>query len=775
MTFYFGLNTIRNLTDISNGTQSLQNLNLNIKDLDKIRGISDPGGVSSSDLKTLSGLDFDLEKTATMLASESSIYNLLVTNLYDESSTIKSNLSVNGQFAATSIKYKWVDYDASNSIKFADISTSRVSSWSSFQTPLTAASPIFYGGEVLLEGPLELSSLKISQQVSAKRFESEIPTHKIKVRIDGTDVYMYAMKGIPLIFTGFFRTANFEASINQLGIIRPSWVVKNTSNSFEYIYQNRLSGSRSAVVFSDTSTQERQIQFYYPANNITALSLPSVGLVELPTVVLGSLLTLNISNNDIREFPNLAGFTSLQTLNIANNNLTRAGESNLRTLSPNIISRLPASITSLSLGNCFEGAVTANFSSLTNLISFDINAISRTNLRVSGVSPAVNPNTIENYNIAFNLFTDLDDSIQTSPSLKTINISYNGMTSGDLEIQSSNLATFYSVANYHNLINVANKTQLTSYTYADSTVNGSTISSDATTIFSGCTSLQTINMRYNTVTGPIPTFLNCVSLSSVDLEGTRISGTGGYAITNNTFNSCRDSLAFFRINSSALSGTQLQSDCIKNMPALYFFQVAASGITGNLPSFASAKNMRYVIMYSNALSGTISGTFSSNGQLLFLYLIGNQITGAVPNIDSLNLRYMYLSYNLLSLLPVLNSTRLLRLHLSFNKIPSIPDMSSLTQLDEFYMNNQTPVSGLVLYTSGSFVNLTSIRILNLSNNSMTQGAINNILIDLNSNYELNKRSGVVVNLKGNSSPSVTGDVPSIIIKLIQAGWSIQTD
>ena len=62
------------------------------------------------------------------------------------------------------------------------------------------------------------------------------------------------------------------------------------------------------------------------------------------------------------------------------------------------------------------------------------------------------------------------------------------------------------------------------------------------------------------------------------------------------------------------------------------------------------------------------------------------------------------------------------------------------------------------------------------------GDINQIIKDLNKNYDANPRSGVGINLRGNDAPSTdTGDqvaspeddIPAIITKLRRAGWSIQ--
>ena len=143
---------------------------------------------------------------------------------------------------------------------------------------------------------------------------------------------------------------------------------------------------------------------------------------------------------------------------------------------------------------------------------------------------------------------------------------------------------------------------------------------------------------------------------------------------------------------------------------------------------------------------------------------------------------MYLSNNLLTMFKSINSTNLRILHIAYNRIPAIPDMSNLIRLQEFRMNNQQLVS-TVTYTTGSFVGLTALNNLDISNNNMTRGSIDQIIKDLNKNYNRLNRSGVTINLRGNASPSTASspavspedDIPSILTKLRAAGWTILTN
>lgn len=780
MAFYFGLNISRNLTDIADQEEALKNLNLDIKDLNIIKGLTDPGNVSREDFLSLSGLDFDFEAEVASLQSESSTYSVLTSNIYDKKSAINNNLIINGQFAATAIKYNYVDYNESNlslKIKTADISTSRLSSWSSFDNPITSNSSILYGGEVNVEGPIELSTLTLNKPVDPLRFESEIPTHKIRVTIDGTEVDLYAMKGIPLSFTGFFRNADISANINTVTIngsaIRPSWVIKNTDNNFEYIYENRISNSVSTINFRDTTAKERTISLYYPIDRITRLSLPSINLITLPEVSLSNLTHLYIQGNDIREFPDLSNFNSLQILNISGNNLTRSENTDLNFLNSNIVARLPPTVRELYLGNVFSGTLSADFSGFTNLKVLNLTS-GRINRRLSGVAPNV-PATIEVYDITYNLFTSLPDNVKNSTTLKSLSISYNNINQNDLTLASQALGTFESIGNSHNLVDVSGIQTLTSYTFRNATINGNNI---VTNIFSNCSSLQTISVRETPVVGNLPQFINCNALRSVDFERTSIGGSDeNYVIAENTFASCKNTLSFFRLTTPNITpAQQFHPDCLYAMPVLDYILITSSGrgLSGSLPDFNTARNIRYILFYSNRLSGFIPN-FDNNVKLFYLHLYYNQFVGPVPNVKTTAFQHLLLAFNQLDSWGELSAVNLRRIHLQYNRIPIIPNLSNLTILDELFFNNQSLSGASMSYTAGSFVGMRIIRSINGSNNNITEGDINQMLLDLSENYDNNPRRGVVVNLRGNAAPSQTEEIQTIITKLQVGGWIIQTN
>ena len=681
---------------------------------------------------------------------------------------------ITGQFGASSIKYKFVDFTSNNTIKTADISTSRVSSWSSFDSPATLSSPIVYGGQVVVEGPLELSNLVLNSPKIPRRFESEIPTNKIKVKIDGQDTFLYLMKGIPLTFVGFFRSLRGDIRISQIGSIRPSWVIRNTDNNLEYVYQNRLSsGTVSAINFSDSSAREREVEFYYPPDNITSISLPNIKITEFPSVTMTNLATVNLSNNDIREIPDFSNFTSLSSLNISNNNLTRSANTLLRTFSAEVVARIPSSTRTLTIGNCFEGVVTGNLASIP-LTTLNLNnGEGRLGRRLTGTSPDVNSSTIENYNVNFNLFTTVSSSVTSSTSLKSVVLSHNSFNQTNISFASDNLEYFEMIGGTgsRNIVDVSNKQLLTQYISRGAPI--SPAFSTITSIFDGCTSLQNIQLHNTNASGAFPTLLACRSLRSFNIWNTRVTNANSnFVLDQNSLDGCRASIQSIAWASSTITNVPIHPNAFDEAFNLSYIAITSrnAGISGNLPSFSTNRELRYVILYNNQLSGFIP-SFAANNKLLYLHLYGNNFTGNIPNIVHPSLQFMFLSYNQLSGFNPLLCVNLRFLHAAFNQITQIPDISNLVNLEELFCNNNL----IAKYTLGSFVPMTNIRNINLSNNLLTQGDINQIIIDLEQNYNNRNRSGVFVNLRGNSVPSISDEIQDRLTKLRQAGWSIQTD
>lgn len=282
---YRGLNVNVYLADIDDKETSLSNLGINIADLDAIRGISD-AGVNSLDLRTISGLDVDQKKELYAMARTSSAIGNLIRDLKDIGRPLDFNMRIDDQVRAGAIKYNYMDWTSPTNVKTADISTSRVSSWSSTDSPATSTSDIFYGGEVRVTGnTVEAANVQVQEAPVLARYPAEAPTHTITIEVNGQAKEFHAMKGIPLTFTGFFRNANLRGRVSQDGTIVPTWTVTNEDdNRFYETYTpsdennpraggSSIIGSNSTWYFRDSKAHPRILNFYYNPDRILEFDL----------------------------------------------------------------------------------------------------------------------------------------------------------------------------------------------------------------------------------------------------------------------------------------------------------------------------------------------------------------------------------------------------------------------------------------------------------------------------------------------------------------------
>ena len=329
---FFGLNINNSLSEVQSESKALANLDLDINDLDVIRGIRDLG-VSRDDFQTISGLDFDVRRELSAVkASYDYAFNSTITDLrypYNEFS-----LTVDGPLSARGYKYKYIDNN--NDLKIADVSTSRISSWSSFDDadPVT---PIYYGGDLeITKNPSSQKStitslkLNITSEPDRRRYASEIPTDIVVINIDGVDREVYAMRGIPLTFEGVFRRA-FAGSIGHKIVKRvesdplPTWTIQNNDDGKLFEFEDVAEDD--FIQFFDFRTKQRTVNFYYNPSQIEELSVAGIRMRELPSVTLNNLKKLNVENNDFLTIPDIQFIApTLEELNISDNNLMRTRE-----------------------------------------------------------------------------------------------------------------------------------------------------------------------------------------------------------------------------------------------------------------------------------------------------------------------------------------------------------------------------------------------------------------------------------------------------------------
>jgi len=166
-------------------------------------------------------------------------------------------------------------------------------------------------------------------------------------------------------------------------------------------------------------------------------------------------------------------------------------------------------------------------------------------------------------------------------------------------------------------------------------------------------------------------------------------------------------------------------------------------------------------------------TFSNSPLLSYINVDNNALSGTIPNFgNKSNFRSFSASSNSYTALPAVISSRSLTNFVAVsNQIAgAIPDYSNLVNLTTLNLNNNQ----ITDYTVGSFATMTFLQVLDLGNNLLTTDAVDDILRDMEKNYDARNRRGVQVILSGPnaSSPSPSTEIIDIIAKLQSANWSI---
>ena len=199
----FGLNIKSELSDVKNKNAALINLGLNPLDLEIIKGSANEG-MTRYDWFSFSRLKEPIHKRLSRFESECRIFDSILVERAGTDQTLFGNLDINGSLSGSSIRYRFLD--GTNPGKLADISTSRVSAWSSSASPVLDTSPISYGSEISIrqpntnKGALKFGTqaggvsgprLQTTLQPTPKIFDSEIPTSLIECTINGQTVKLF--------------------------------------------------------------------------------------------------------------------------------------------------------------------------------------------------------------------------------------------------------------------------------------------------------------------------------------------------------------------------------------------------------------------------------------------------------------------------------------------------------------------------------------------------------------------------------------------------------
>ena len=418
----FGLAVDANFADVKNKNLALQNILLPPPDLEVILG-SQEAGATISDWRSFARLDDPLHETLDRLRQDSGQFSDLLSQRAGTDVSLFGNLKVNGSISGNAIRYRYIKGLGTNTrtVSFADISTSRVSAWSSSDPKATNPDPVIqgqakisYGGRLKLKpgfatiggvGKNTAPFLRFGTQVTGetgvsgkprlqtsivpqeKEFASEIPTHLLEANIGGQVVKIYLMKGIPIVFKGFFRS--IDPSITLTGLINnipPSWKIVETGNANAYSnFPNQLATLTSSISYRSSVSRERFIQFYYTPDKIAEVSITSANISELPAVKFEAATLLEFSYNNLRNFPDINFIApNIQTLRLRRNPFYLSeteSERKLQSTSPGsgsttntILDRIPTTLTEFLFEGTFYGSITQNIFAdrFPNLQVFDV-------------------------------------------------------------------------------------------------------------------------------------------------------------------------------------------------------------------------------------------------------------------------------------------------------------------------------------------------------------------------------------------------------------------
>lgn len=413
----------------------------------------------------------------------------------------------------------------------------------------------------------------------------------------------------------------------------------------------------------------------------------------------------------------------------------------------------------------------ADLGQLVGLTTFQ--AVSAGNLRrMTGTSPAVGAGMI-NYTIQANFFNTLHPSVLQSTSLQVLNIRSNGISSA-LDASGTNLQAikyFTTGGNSHPIVDLSAKPDLIQYI---SDNQNFTVNAIGTTVFRDCPLLSRIDVYSSNITGRLPDFSTNTSLSIFySWSSAWLDASVDYSIEADTFGQtsggCRRTLSQFYLQSSNLRGP-IHPDAFRNMPGLNTLVVRSNrrGITGVYPpSIDQCFNLRSLYLDGNFIGGDVPN-FAGNTRINTIVLSQNSFTGTVPLINLPQLSILFINNNSLTGFLGLTCPNLTQLNASVNLLTQMPRLLNTPRLQILLLNNNPGMT----YTSGELSLVTTIRRVEMANCGFDRGTVDQILIDLNANYNLSPRRGVFVNLVGNASPSAVTEITTIINRLRREGWTL---
>ena len=801
----FGLNIKTELADVKNKNTALINLGINPLDLEIIKGSAD-GGMNRYDWYSFSRLKKPIYKNLTRFLGESSIFTSILTNRAGTDQTLFGNLDINGSLSGSAIRYRFLDRITDNPGKLADISTSRVSAWSSSDP--RANNPnldtqkkarISYGARVSIVsggqlqfgqqstatqalgndssntapqsgfvGPFGQPRLQTSLIPEEKEFDSEVPTSKIKCNINGNQVFLYAMKGIPLVFKGFFRNLNASVNINYSagGSIPASWKIVETNNSSRFTnFKNKGTGS-SSIAFRSPVSRERFIKFYYNPKYINTVQIRSANIRELPATRLENCISLDFAYNQLKIFPNISFIApKINTLSLMRNPFYLSDNEFERKFNNLVVDKLKttsgagghSSLEILNMEGTFYGSIERHLipSKLPNLTSLDFSRGGgayfhpddrpdsglTNNSGGESFCPDV-PEGVTSYSIRSNDFRGIDfNSIDPASPTPTVTVGITS-TDGSLSTGTTSLPrgsySFKKAPNLTNL-NVGGNYYLLDLSGFELVSKDKlvTVNYDVTNLaianMQNSPSLKTYSQTYarggkrnKLVSGSNPAsatyqFANCSSLETLTFYATDL-GSINFPPAFSNVNLQTLDLRYTNIkggtpgdeNEVISINTFFQCANIRN---IYIHSSNLLSKPINVDAFKQNPKLYYFWISSG---GNVSGNlpdFSANSELQYLYLENNNFDGSLPNFGSNgNIYYVNVRHNnFTNKIPEFSNLSNLRyLYLNNNNFTSIGEPDNLPNL-QYYNAHNNQLAGEI----PNFSTCANLRYLTLYNNKLT--------------------------------------------------------
>ena len=795
----FGLNIKSEFSDVRNKNTALTNLGLNPLDLEIIKGSSNEG-MSRYDWFSFSRLKEPIYKRLSRFEGESGIFDSVLIDRAGTDQTLFGNLDINGSLSGSSIRYRFLDTVTLNPGKLADISTSRVSAWSSSDPRannndlnIQKLAKISYGARVSIisggqlqfdphdpSGNVSGARLQTSLTPEIKEFDSEVPTSKIKCKIADSngqlqDVFLYAMKGIPLTFKGFFRNLNAKVDINYSagGSIPASWKIVETGNANRFVNFTNIGTGESSIAFRSPTSRERFIKFYYNPKHILTVQIQSANIRELPATRLENCTTLDFGYNQLKIFPNIAFIApKLSTLSLMENPFYLSDNEFERKFNNLVVDKLKttsgsggnSSITTLNMHGTFPGSIERHLisSKLPNLTSLnfgrgggvtfhpddrgndtgDSNYIAD-NRGDEAYCPDV-PSGVTNYSIQYNDFRSVDlrstasgnvSVVITDPSDGSLSTGTTSLPNGSYSFKKApNLTNLNVYGNYY-----LDETHTSGDYNLQSGGNGkndSLISIDfggtalAIPNMQGSNSLETFRQSYGrggttnklVDTGGVYRFENCSALKTLSFYGTNLGAINfpinGFTNTNLTSLDLR-----YTSIKGGIEGDEsevIKQNTFASCPNITHIDIDSPNLLAqeiNFNAFKLNPKLNAIHLRSYGAVTGILPDFSANIVLRSLFLERNNFTGSLPNFGSnQEINYVNVISNAFSgQIPAFtNLSSLHNLQLNNNAFTSIGEPNNLPNLYYYYAHNNQLTGEIPDFTT-----CTNLRYLTLYNNQLS--------------------------------------------------------